>query len=192
MCSELLRIPISWHGIPIFGIGVLLLVWSGLGVWTMAAMARDVGWGQALKAHLPTLAIVGLVIAVGVPRMLPEGVPVRSYGVLMLAGIIGGIWLSTIRAVQAGLDAEEILGLALWVIPGGAIGGRADEREKLRGIAAGQRRFQAQERVGDVAIEIAGFGRGLVLILTLAALHGDELKPRVERPDLRGRVLRAP
>jgi phosphatidylglycerol:prolipoprotein diacylglycerol transferase len=124
MYSELIRIPISWHGIPIFGIGVALLVWLAIGAWTMAVMAKQVGWNEALKAHLPTLAIVALVIAIGVPRMLPDGVPVRSYGVLMLAGIIGGIGLAMRRAVQAGLDAEEVLGLALWVIPGGAIGGR--------------------------------------------------------------------
>lgn len=124
MCSELIRIPISWHGIPIFGIGVVLLAWLAIGAWTIAAMAKQVGWGDALKAHLPTIAIVGLVIAIGVPRMLPDGVPVRSYGVLMLAGIVAGIGLSMHRAVQAGVDAEEILSLALWVIPGGAIGGR--------------------------------------------------------------------
>jgi phosphatidylglycerol:prolipoprotein diacylglycerol transferase len=124
MCSELLRIPVSWNGIPIFGIGVVLLVWVAIGAWTMAVMAKQVGWGEALKAHLPTLTIVALVIAIGVPRMLPDGVPVRSYGVLMLAGIICGIALAMVRAVQAGLDAEQVLGLALWVIPGGAIGGR--------------------------------------------------------------------
>jgi phosphatidylglycerol:prolipoprotein diacylglycerol transferase len=124
MYSELIRIPISWHGIPIFGIGVVLLVWLAIGAWTMAVMAKQVGWGEALKAHLPTLAIVGLVIAIGVPRLAPDGVPVRSYGVLMLAGIVAGIGLAMRRAVQAGLDAEDVLGLALWVIPGGAIGGR--------------------------------------------------------------------
>jgi phosphatidylglycerol:prolipoprotein diacylglycerol transferase len=124
MCSELIRIPISWHGIPIFGIGVVLLVWLAIGAWTITVMAKQFGWSDALKAHLPTLAIVALVIAIGVPRMLPDGVPVRSYGVLMLAGIICGIGLAMRRAVQAGLDSETVLGLALWVIPGGAIGGR--------------------------------------------------------------------
>ena len=124
MCSELLRIPIVWNGVPVFGFGVVLLIWVGVGGWIMFATARQTDWPTALKAHLPTLLIVAALIAVGVPRFIPGGVPLRSYGILMLTGIVVGIWLVIYRAVQAGLEVDDILGMAMWVIPCGAIGGR--------------------------------------------------------------------
>ena len=124
MCSELLRIPITWHGIPVFGLGLVLLAWLAAGGWAMRSTARQSNWPTALKAHLPTILIVAAVIALGIPRFFPGGVPVRSYGVLMLAGIVVGSGLIIYRAVEAGLEVEDMLGLAMWVIPAGAIGGR--------------------------------------------------------------------
>lgn len=124
MCSELLRIPIQWNGVPIFGFGLLLVVWLGVSGYAMYAMARQAGWPDALKAQLPTLLIVAGVIALAIPKFVPGGVPIRSYGVLVLAGIVAGIAMSVYRALQAGLEADDILSLAVWVIPGGAIGGR--------------------------------------------------------------------
>jgi phosphatidylglycerol:prolipoprotein diacylglycerol transferase len=124
MCSELLRIPITSNGVPIFGFGVLLVVWLAVSGYAMVSIARQAGWPEALKAQLPTTLIVAAVLAVVIPKFVPGGVPVRAYGVLVLAGIVAGIAMSIIRARQAGLEADDILSLALWVIPGGAIGGR--------------------------------------------------------------------
>ena len=50
--------------------------------------------------------------------------PLRAYGLLVLLGIVAGILLAIRRAIEAGLEVDDVLGLALWVIPGGAIGGR--------------------------------------------------------------------
>jgi phosphatidylglycerol:prolipoprotein diacylglycerol transferase len=124
MCSELLRIPIVWNGVPVFGFGLVLLIWLGVGGWIMFVTAKQGGWPASLKTHLPTVLIVAALIAVGVPRFVPGGVPLRSYGILMLVGIVAGIWLAIHRAVEAGLEIDDMLGLALWVIPCGAIGGR--------------------------------------------------------------------
>lgn len=124
MCSELFRIPITWHGVPIFGFGVALAVWLAVGGWATYTTARQAGWSAAFKAHLPTILIVAVLIAVGVPKFVPAGVPVRSYGLLVLTGLVIGIGLSMRRGWQGGLEVDDMMALALWMIPGGAIGGR--------------------------------------------------------------------
>lgn len=124
MCSELLRIPISWNGVPIFGFGVVLLVWLCVGAWALVATAKAAGWGESLQTHLPTILIVAALVAFGVPRFFPDGVPLRSYGIMVLLGSIAGIAMSIHRAQQAGLQADEILGLAVLVFIGGVIGAR--------------------------------------------------------------------
>lgn len=124
MCSELFRIPIQWGNVPIFGAGVLLLVWAVVGVLGLKATARAVGWSAALKAHLPTIVIVAAAITFFVPKYFPDGVPIRGYGMMVLLGSIAGIWLSVRRAQQAGLAGEEILGLAVWMFIAGVAGAR--------------------------------------------------------------------
>ena len=124
MCSELLRIPIVWHGVPIFGFGVILAIWLAVSGLIMRSTARQAGWPAALMAHLPTIVLVSAIIAIVVPRFLPEGAPLRSYGLLVLAGIVAGSALAIRRAVPLGLTVDDMLGLALWIIPFGAIGGR--------------------------------------------------------------------
>jgi hypothetical protein len=68
MCSELLRIPLTWHGVPIFGFGVLLVAWLIFGAWGLATTARLSGWPAAMRAHLPTIVIVAAAIALLIPR----------------------------------------------------------------------------------------------------------------------------
>jgi phosphatidylglycerol:prolipoprotein diacylglycerol transferase len=124
MCSELLRIPLSWNGVPIFGFGLLLAGWLAFGLWGIAATAKQAGWPAAMRAHLPTILIVAAAIALLVPRYFPSGVPVRGYGVMVLVGSIAGILLAVHRARQVGVAAEEILGLAVAMFIGGVIGAR--------------------------------------------------------------------
>jgi phosphatidylglycerol---prolipoprotein diacylglyceryl transferase len=124
MCSELLRIPINWNGVPVFGFGLVLLAWLAVSAFVMVSTAKQADWPTSLRMHLPTVAIIAALIVWIIPRFLPGGVPLRGYGLMVLAGIVAGIAMSIHRALQVGLDADDILGLALWTIPGGAIGGR--------------------------------------------------------------------
>jgi phosphatidylglycerol---prolipoprotein diacylglyceryl transferase len=124
MYSELLRIPITWNGVPIFGFGVLLLVWLGFSAWGMAATARMSDWQTAVRAHLATVLIIAGAISIFIPRYFPDGVPIRGYGVMVLAGSIAGIALAIHRARQAGVAAEEIMGLAVAMFIGGVLGAR--------------------------------------------------------------------
>ncbi len=122
MCSELLRIPYVWHGVPIFGFGVLLAIWAVASVVTLAGLAPS--WlGRRNLGAVPALLFVAAAI-IGLPHLFPAGLPIRGYGLMLLAGIAAGISLAIIRARQNGIDAELILSLAVWLVVCGVIGGR--------------------------------------------------------------------
>jgi len=124
MCSELLRIPLTWGGVPIFGFGVVLAVWLAVGAWATRTTAQAAGWPTALKAHLPTIVIVAAAITYFIPKFFADGVPLRGYGLMVLAGSITGILMAIHRARQARLPAEEIMGLAIWLFIFGVVGAR--------------------------------------------------------------------
>jgi phosphatidylglycerol:prolipoprotein diacylglycerol transferase len=123
MQSELLRIPYQWQGVPIFGVGLLLAVWAIAAVVIVTRLVRAHGWGAETWSTLPVLLFVGAAILV-LPRVFPDGLPVRGYGVLMVAGITSGVALAIRRALQVGLDHELILSLTIWLVIGGVLGAR--------------------------------------------------------------------
>jgi len=124
MCSELFRIPYVWGGVPIFGVGVLLAVWALAGIGGFAIAVRRQGWNADTFGLLPLLLLTGAVI-VGLPHVFPGGLPVRGYGVMVLAGAATGVWMATYRAQRAGVDREIIWSMAFWLFVGGMVGGRA-------------------------------------------------------------------
>ena len=124
MCSELFRIPYDWGGVPIFGFGVLLAVWALAGVGGFAIAVRRQGWNAETLSLLPLLLLTGAAI-VALPRIFPDGLPVRGYGMMVLAGAATGVWMATYRAQRAGIDREIIWSMAFWLFIGGMVGGRA-------------------------------------------------------------------
>lgn len=124
MCSELFRIPLHWGSAPIFGFGVALAIWVLVAAWALVQTSSVVGWPAALRAHLPTALIIAAGIIWGVPKMFPEGLPIRGYGVMVLAGSVAGILMAIHRAREANLPDDEILGFAVWLFLGGVIGAR--------------------------------------------------------------------
>src|SRR5690348_12814667 len=115
MCSELFRIPYTWHGVPIFGFGVLLALWAIASIVSLRNMARLHGWGGETLSTLPVLLLIGAAI-VFLPRVFPDGFPVRGYGLMLLAGISSGVGLSVYRAKQGGVDPEITISLAIWMV----------------------------------------------------------------------------
>jgi phosphatidylglycerol---prolipoprotein diacylglyceryl transferase len=124
MCSELFRIPYSWGGVPIFGVGVLLALWALVGLGSFAVTVRRYGWNAETLSLLPLLLLTGAAI-VGLPRIFPSGLPVRGYGVMVLAGAAAGVGMATYRAQRAGVERELIWSMAFWLFIGGMLGGRA-------------------------------------------------------------------
>jgi phosphatidylglycerol---prolipoprotein diacylglyceryl transferase len=123
MQSELLRIPYEWNGVPIFGVGVLLAIWALASVAILAGLVRRHGWSGETWSTVPVLLFVGAAILV-LPRVFPGGMPIRGYGVMLLAGISAGIALAIRRAQQVGLDHEIILSLTVWLVVAGVVGAR--------------------------------------------------------------------
>jgi phosphatidylglycerol:prolipoprotein diacylglycerol transferase len=125
MYSELFRIPNEAGGVPIFGIGVLLAIWLAIGGWSLVATARQTDWSTSLRTHLVTIALVAAAIAWLVPNYFPDGLPIRGYGLMVLAGSAAGIGMSIHRARQAGVSPDEIIGLAVAMFICGVVGARA-------------------------------------------------------------------
>ncbi len=123
MCSELFRIPIAWGGVPIFGLGVLLAIWAALSAITVVSLVRRQGWSGEIWSSLPVMLLAGAVI-VFLPRVFPDGLPVRGYGVMLLVAISAGVCMAIYRARQAGLHHDVIISLAVWLVVFGVIGAR--------------------------------------------------------------------
>jgi phosphatidylglycerol:prolipoprotein diacylglycerol transferase len=123
MCSELFRIPYEIGGVKLFGFGVLFWIWAIAAVITFIGLARKSGNIADALGTLPVLALLGVAI-VFLPRIFPEGLPVRGYGLMLLIGITAGVGMAMYRARQGGLDPEIILSLAVWLVVCGVIGAR--------------------------------------------------------------------
>ncbi|MFV0524440.1 MAG: prolipoprotein diacylglyceryl transferase [Acidimicrobiales bacterium] len=51
-------------------------------------------------------------------------IDLRAYGFLIALGVLAGVWVSSRRLAQDGLDPEIIPNLAVWVLPAAIIGAR--------------------------------------------------------------------
>jgi len=123
MCSELFRIPYEVGGVPIFGVGVLLAIWAIASAVTIFGLMRKHGGASEVLGSLPVLLLLGAAI-VFLPRVFPDGLPVRGYGIMLLVGISSGVGMAMYRAKQGGLDPEIILSLAIWLVICGVVGAR--------------------------------------------------------------------
>ncbi|MGB8852995.1 MAG: prolipoprotein diacylglyceryl transferase family protein [Pirellulales bacterium] len=114
--------PDAW---PLFGFGILLAVWAVAGGAVFIRAAVRHGVQQAASALGLPLLLAGAMIAWGLPALDDgQGVPVRGYGVMLLAAAGTGTWLSIVRGRAAGFDADTILALGMEVFLWGLVGAR--------------------------------------------------------------------
>jgi len=130
--STLFHIPPELFGIPVFGVGWLLLAWIVISLAILAFASRQQGWNRDTLSYLPFLAVVGLVIAFLLPNLVeigpngqPLGIPVRGFGVMMMLATIAAVGLAAYRARQIGVDPEVIYSLAFCMFIAGIVGARA-------------------------------------------------------------------
>ncbi len=123
MCSELFRIPIEWAGVPIFGFGVLLLVWLTVGIAWLIWLGRRTHWSAETWSLLLPL-LLGTAAILFLPKMFPDGLPIRGYGTMVLFGSVFGLWMATHRARQVGFDPEILMSLVFWMFLCGIAGAR--------------------------------------------------------------------
>jgi len=119
------HLPIGEGSVPLFGFGLMLAAWLVLGGVALARAAVRHGLPAALATLGVPLAVVGAVIAWVLPALDDGfGVPVRGYGVMLLAAAAAGIWLSIVRGRRMGFDDDTILALGTQIFLWGIVGAR--------------------------------------------------------------------
>ena len=126
MHPTLVHIPKEIAGIPLFGLGLLLWLWLvGAGGWFVWLVRRQ-GWTPETRSFIPLLVLVAAIVGLLLPALCDaEGLPIRSYGTMVLLGVVVGLAVAVRRARQIGLDSEYIFSLAFWIIFCGIVGARS-------------------------------------------------------------------
>ena len=129
MLSTLFHIPtrltVGDASLPLFGCGLLLVVWAVCGGFAVVRSLRRRGWRETAQALGVPLALTGALVAFILPALDDgQGVPVRGYGVMLLAAAAAGTWLSIRRGRPLGFDADTIIALATEVFLWGLVGAR--------------------------------------------------------------------
>jgi len=123
--STLFYIPQEIFGYPLFGMGVLLALWAGLGIAMLGWLVRKQGLNNDTLSYIPVLVLVGLTIRYLAPGISEEqGLPIRGYGVMLVIAVLSGVGLGLYRARRMGVSSELILSLAFWLFVAGIVGGR--------------------------------------------------------------------
>jgi len=143
--QTLFHIPNRIGGVPLFGFGILLAVWAVASLLFLVRLVRRQGFNSDTLGYVVLLAILGLVIRYVLPGLCDEvGLPIRGYGMMLLAGVVSGVALAAWRAGRMGVDVEIVTSLAFWMFLSGIVGARLfyiieywDER--FRGYPPGQR-----------------------------------------------------
>lgn len=132
MLQTLFHIPHSFLGIPVFGFGWALGIWLVASLFLIGSQARRHGFTTEVQSYLYVLAVLGGTILWVLPGMEERdgpdgeilGLAIRSYGLFMLLGVVGGVGLAAWRAKLMGLDPEIIFSLAMVLFVTGIIGAR--------------------------------------------------------------------
>ena len=129
MLTTLFHVPtrIAWGGgsVPVFGFGLAFWVIVVGGVITGGWLAARHGWRATLATLGGPLLLAAAVVAFVLPALDDgAGVPVRGYGVMLLASAAAGTWLSVVRGRSMGIDADTILALGMEVFLWGVVGAR--------------------------------------------------------------------
>ncbi len=125
MKQTLFTIPDDFFGVPVFGFGLLLLVWTIFGVVLMVTLVRRHGFNAEARGYIPLLLIVAAVIVFLMPSLVEGGgLPIRGYGVMFLLAVVSAVGLAVYRAPKLGINPEMILSLAFWMIAAGLLGAR--------------------------------------------------------------------
>ena len=139
MRSTLFHIPAEFFHLGELPFGWLLILWAALAIGWLAWLIWRQGLNAETFSYLPFFAMVTLVIYLLLPGMMeqdaegklllgaagkPVGVPIRGFGVMMMAATVVSVGLAAYRGWQMGVDPDEIYTLAFWMFVAGICGAR--------------------------------------------------------------------
>lgn len=131
MRQDLFHIPHEWLGMPVFGAGWMLLLWTIISVVLLVVLWRRQGWNADTRSYVPLLLLVGALIWAVLPRLetmtdlgTSAGLPIRGYGVMLLLGVLAGVALAVFEARRVGLDPDTVLSLCFHLFVAGILGAR--------------------------------------------------------------------
>ncbi|MDR2762583.1 MAG: prolipoprotein diacylglyceryl transferase [Planctomycetaceae bacterium] len=126
MRQTLFYIPPTLNGIPVFGFGIVLAIFSifilAAAIWRLATIRKVDG---ELISYLLLAVVIGFVLVGIAPNILEsQGFPIRGYGVCLLFAILSAIGLAAWLGSSRGFTADIIISLGFWVTICGIIGTR--------------------------------------------------------------------
>ncbi|GAB4139301.1 prolipoprotein diacylglyceryl transferase family protein [Thermopirellula anaerolimosa] len=137
MWQTLIYIPEKLGGIPLFGFGLLFVIWAIASLIVMILQVRRAGWNADAAGTLVTLAVLGALVCFVLPNVMVEipgtraadggpayGLPIRGYGTMLLLAVAAALSLAMHRAKRRGLDPNVVINLAFWIILPGIVGAR--------------------------------------------------------------------
>ena len=127
MCQTFFSIPAHINGWPVFGFGLLLAVWSMLGLVVAFELIRRQGLIADTWAQLGLFALCGGALSflpIKFDLLSDDRFKVPGYGILLLTAVVSAVALSVRRARQAGQDPEMIYSLGTWLFVAGIAGAR--------------------------------------------------------------------
>lgn len=118
--------------------GWLTAAWMVVAAGMIAWRARSRGWAQAAGELLPTFSVMAVAIHFLLPRLsvpgvdpadptgplVPLGLAVRGYGLMLMLAILSAIGLVQVNSRRAGLDPDRMTGLCFWMVIAGLAGAR--------------------------------------------------------------------
>jgi phosphatidylglycerol---prolipoprotein diacylglyceryl transferase len=125
MRSTLFHIPLEVAGVPLFGFGLLLALWTAVCAVRLGTIWYRRGWSGEIWGEFVMMSLLAAVIAKVLPALCDNaGLPLRGYGVMVFLGVVAGVALAAFRAKKEGFDPELIYSLALWMCVAGIFGAR--------------------------------------------------------------------
>jgi phosphatidylglycerol:prolipoprotein diacylglycerol transferase len=123
--QTLFHIPSRVAGVPLFGSGLLLVLWGFFALLLMFRLVRRQGFCADTWSYLPLVLIVAAVLWKVAPALCDaKGLPIRGYGVMILTAVVAGTALVVRRARRVGLESEFAFALAFWMCLPGFLGAR--------------------------------------------------------------------
>lgn len=135
MRSTLFFIPHSIGPLPVAGLGWLLIaIIVVFLVGLLQRKLRGLSWSQAIGDWMGWTIAAAVVVFV-LPQMEPKlpdgnggeyvvGIPVRGYGLFLMLGVIGAVWMTWLHARLQGLSVDSLMSLSFFTVIGGLVGAR--------------------------------------------------------------------